>query len=118
MDVGFDGGSGLPVYRVKSFRLDRIWADTLDAKTRRLTGNATMSSTSGLSLDDRLNLIAIRSVRQELADAVLEPRKTRQERRSSGGLKNEAGKLSFVIVVLSGTGLEQVMHSNGPASTT
>jgi hypothetical protein len=70
VDVGFDGGSGLPVYRVKSFRLDRIWADTIDAKTGRLTGNATMSST-GLSLDDRLNLIAIRSVRQELADAVL-----------------------------------------------
>ena len=32
-DVSFDGGSGSPVYRVKTFRRDRIWEDAIDAKT-------------------------------------------------------------------------------------
>src|ERR1700750_724764 len=40
VDVSFDGGSGSSVYRVKMFRQDRIWEDTIDAKTGQVAGNA------------------------------------------------------------------------------
>jgi uncharacterized membrane protein YkoI len=109
VDVSFDGGSGSSVYRVKTFREDRIWADTIDAKTGQIAGNATVSSMSELQLEDRLNLIAMQSVRQELADAVFVAEDNTSGKALSGGLMNEAGKLNFVIVVLSGTKLKQVM---------
>jgi uncharacterized membrane protein YkoI len=108
-DVSFDGGSGSSVYRVKTFRQDRIWADTIDAKTGQVAGNATVSSMSELKLEDRLNLIAMQSVRQELADAVFVAEDNTSGKALSGGLMNEAGKLNFVIVVLSGNKLNQVM---------
>lgn len=109
VDVSFDGGSGSSVYRVKTFRQDRIWADTIDAKTGQVASDATESSMSELNLEDRHNLIAIQSVRQELADAVLVAEDNTSGKALSGGVMNEAGKLIFVIVVLSGTSLKQVM---------
>src|SRR6267378_2122091 len=109
VDVSFDGGSGSSVYRVKTFGQDRIWEDTIDAKTGQVGGNATVSSMSTLNLENRLNLIAMQSVRQELADAVFVAEDNTSGKALSGGLMNEAGKLIFVIVVLSGTNLKQVM---------
>jgi uncharacterized membrane protein YkoI len=109
VDISFDGGSGSSVYRVKAFRQDRIWVDAIDAKTGQVAGNATVSSMSEWNLEDRLNLIAMQSVRQELADAVLVAEDNTSGKALSGGLMNEAGKLIFVIVVLSGTNLRQVM---------
>jgi hypothetical protein len=64
---------------------------------------------SELKLEDRLTLIAMQSVRQELADAVFVAEDNTSGKALSGGLMNEAGKLNFVIVVLSGTKLKQVM---------
>jgi hypothetical protein len=116
VDISFDGAAGSSVYRVKTFRQDRIWVDTIDAKTGQVAGNATVSSMSELNLEDRLNLIAMQSVRQELADAVFVAEDSTSGKALSGGLMNEADKLIFVIVVLSGTSLKQVMleppHAN------
>jgi uncharacterized membrane protein YkoI len=109
VDISFDGGSGSSVYRVKTFRQDRIWADTIDAKTGAVAGNTTVSSMSELNLEDRLNLIAMQSVRQELADAVFVAEDNTSGKALSGGLMNEGGKLVFVIVILSGIDLKQVM---------
>ena len=54
-------------------------------------------------------MIAMQSVRQELADAVFVAEDNTSGKALSGGLMNEAGKLIFVIVVLSGTNLKQIM---------
>ncbi|MEH2546108.1 putative membrane protein YkoI [Bradyrhizobium sp. AZCC 2262] len=109
VDVSFDGGSGSPVYRVKAFREDRVWEDTIDARTGQVAGNAIVLPMSELNLEDRLNLIAMQSVRHELADAVSVAEENTSGKALSGGLMSEAGKLNFVIVVLSGTNLRQVM---------
>ena len=109
VDISFEGGSGSPVYRVKTFQEDHIWEDAIDAKTGELVGDTTVSSMSELDLEDRLNLIALQSVRQELADAVLVAEDNTSGKAISGGLLNEAGKLNFVIIVLSGTNLKQVI---------
>jgi hypothetical protein len=97
------------IARMEMAALDRVWEDTIDAKTGQVAGNATVSSMSELNLEDRLNLIAMQSVRQELADAVFVAEDNTSGKALSGGLMNEAGKLIFVIVVLSGTNLKQVM---------
>ena len=120
VDISFDGGSGSPVYRVKTFRREQIWEDTIDAKTGRIIGNTTVSSLNGLHKEDRTNLIALQSVRQELADAVFVAEDNTSGKAISGGLMNEGGKLNFVIVVLSGSDLKQVIleppGAGGPAS--
>ena len=70
-DISFDGASGSPVYRVKTLQGDRVWEDTIDAKTGQIVGNATTSFLNELEREERSNLIALKTVRQELADAVL-----------------------------------------------
>ena len=109
VDISFDGGSGSPVYRVKTFRQEQIWEDTIDAKTGQVIGNTTVSSLNGLHKENQTSLMALQSVRQELADAVFVAEDNTSGKALSGGLMNEAGKLIFVIVVLSGTNLKQVM---------
>jgi uncharacterized membrane protein YkoI len=109
VDIGFEGGSGSPVYRVTTFQEDRIWEDAIDAKTGQVVGNTIVSSMSELDLEDRLNLIALQSVRQELSDAVLVAEGNTSGKAISGGLLNEAGKLNFVILVLAGNNLKQVI---------
>jgi hypothetical protein len=109
VDISFDAASGSPVYRVKTFQGDHIWEDAIDAKTGQVAGNTTVSSMSELDLEDRTNLIGLQSVRQELADAVLVAEENTSGRATSGGLMSEAGKLNFVIVVLSGINLQQVI---------
>ena len=109
VDISFDGASGSPVYRVKAFHENHIWEDAIDAKTGKVAGNATVSQMSELDLEDRLNLIALQSARQELVDAVLVAEENTSGKAISGGLMSEAGKLNFVIVVLSGANLKQVI---------
>jgi uncharacterized membrane protein YkoI len=120
VDISFDGGSGSPVYRVKALQKDHIWEDTIDAKTGQAVGNTNVAALSDLDREDQINLIALQSVRQELADAVFVAEKNTSGKALSGGLLNEAGKLNFVIVVLSGTGLKEVIleppGARGPAS--
>ena len=109
VDISFDGGSGSPVYRVKTFRQEQIWEDTIDAKTGQVIGNTTVSSLNGLHKEDQTILMALQSVRQELADAVFVAEGNTSGKAISGGLMNEDGKLNFVIVVLSGSDLKQVI---------
>ncbi|MEH2472393.1 putative membrane protein YkoI [Nitrobacteraceae bacterium AZCC 2161] len=109
VDISFDGTSDSPVYRVKTFHEDRIWEDMIDAKTGKVAGNARVSHLSELDLEGRLNLIALQSVRQQLVDAVLVAEDNTSGKAISGGLMSEAGKLNFVIVILSGTNLKQVI---------
>ena len=118
VDIRFDGGFGSPVYRVKTFRQEQIYEDTIDAKTGQIIGKTTLSSLNSLHKEDKTNLIALQSVRQELADAVFVAEDNTSGKAISGGLMNEGGKLNFVIVVLSGSDLKQVILKppGGPAS--
>lgn len=109
VDISFDGGSGSPVYRVKTFKENHVWEDAIDAKTGRVAGDTTVSSMNDLDLEERINLIGLQSVRQELADAVLVAEDNTSGKAISGGLMYEAGKVNFVIVVLSGTNFKQVI---------
>jgi len=109
VDISFDGGSGSPVYRVKTFKEDHVWEDAIDAKTGRVASDTIVSSMKDLDLEDRMNLIGLQAVRQELAEAVVVAEDNTSGKALSGGLMSEAGKLNFVIVVLSGADLKQVI---------
>jgi len=80
-DVSFDGASGSPVYRPLK---------ELDA-------------------EDRSNLVALKTIRHRLADAIRVAEQAAAGKAISGGLIRERGRLNFAIVVMSGSDLKEVI---------
>jgi uncharacterized membrane protein YkoI len=108
-DVSFDGGSGVPVYRVKTLHNDRIWRHTINATTGELVGGEAALPLAELDLDDRDNLAALGAIRHRLADAVHVAERAASGKAISGGLVRERGRLNFAIVVISGDDLKEVI---------
>jgi uncharacterized membrane protein YkoI len=108
-DVSFDGGSGVPVYRVKTLHNDRIWRHTINATTGELVGGEAALPLAELDLDDRDNLVALGAIRHRLADAVHVAERAASGKAISGGLVRERGRLNFAIVVISGDDLKEVI---------
>lgn len=98
-----------PAYRVKTVKNDDVWENVIDARTGDVAGDEIVSSLKAQDEADRDNIIALRSTRQSLADAVVVGEKAASGKALGGGLMNKDGKLNFVIVVSSGGNLKQVM---------
>jgi uncharacterized membrane protein YkoI len=107
VDISFDGASGAPIYRVKTYRGNRVWEDAIDANSGVGVGGTTTSFVSNLTREDRTNLLALNDVRQEVVDAIVVSERNAQGTAISGGLMNEDGRLNFVIVVVTGNDLKQ-----------
>lgn len=108
-DISFDGASEPAVYRVKTMQQDRIWRHTIDAATGEVVGGEAASPLKSLGAEDRDNLVVLRALRHRLADAVRVAEHTTSGKAISGGLMRERGKLNFVIVVLAGSDLKEVI---------
>ncbi|MDH2381229.1 PepSY domain-containing protein [Bradyrhizobium sp. CER78] len=108
-DVSFDGATEPAVYRVKTMQRDRIWQHSIDASTGEVIGGEAPSSLASLGAEDRDNLAVLRALRHRLADAVRVAEHTTSGKAISGGLMRERGKLNFVIVVLAGSDLKEVI---------
>jgi len=109
VDISFDATGRTAVYRVKSIRRGHIWEDMIDTTTGRIMAVATESDFANLKTTDRRNLVAFRSVSLEIADAVRVAERNASGSAISAGLLAENGKLNFVIVVVSGKKLRQVI---------
>ena len=104
--ISFEASLG---YRVRTVMNDTVWDNTIDATTGRPTGEETVSSLNQLSDEDRSNIGALSSTKQELSDAVAVAERAAAGRAIGGGLMIEGGKLNFVVVVVSEDQLKQVM---------
>jgi len=108
VQISFDI-SGSPGYRVRTLKNDEIWENVIDAQTGNITGDAVVLYLKELSGEDRGNITALKSVKQELSDAVLVAEKAASGKALAAGLMNENGKLNFVVVVVSGDKFKQVV---------
>lgn len=108
-DISFDGASDPAVYRVKTMQQNRIWQHAIDASTGQVVGGEPPSPLASLDAEDRDNLVVLRALRHRLADAVRVAEHTTSGKAISGGLMRERGKLNFVIVVLTGSDLKEVI---------
>ncbi|WP_409192888.1 PepSY domain-containing protein [Bradyrhizobium sp. RDM4] len=108
-DVSFDGGSGVPVFRVKTLHNDRIWRHTINAATGELIGGEAALPLAQLDQEDRNNLAALGTIRHRLAEAVRVAEQAASGKAISGGLVRERGRLNFAIVVISGDDLKEVL---------
>jgi uncharacterized membrane protein YkoI len=107
-DVSFEI-SGPPIYRVRTVRNERIWENVIDASTGSVTEKELSSSLRELDREDLGNIIALKSVEQELSDAVRIAEKAATGSALAGGLMKQDGKLNFVVVIASGDRLKEVM---------
>jgi uncharacterized membrane protein YkoI len=108
-DISFDGAAASPVYRVKTLQNDRVWQHAIDASTGQLVGGGAASPLDEFDADDRSNLVALKTIRHRLADAVHVAERAASGKAISGGLIRERGRLNFAIVVMSGSDLKEVI---------
>ncbi|WFU29423.1 PepSY domain-containing protein [Bradyrhizobium brasilense] len=108
-DISFDGASEPAVYRVKTMQQDRIWRHAIDAATGEVVGGEAAAPLKSLGAEDRDNLVVLKALRHRLGDAVRVAEHTTSGKAISGGLMRERGKLNFVIVVLAGSDLKEVI---------
>ena len=97
------------VYRVRTVNDERIWENVIDANTGSVTEKEISSSLRELDGDDLGNIIALKSVKQELSDAVRIAEKAAAGSALAGGLMMQDGKLNFVVVIASTDGLKEVV---------
>ena len=67
-----------------------------------------MLSLNELEMEERDNIIGLKSVRQELSDAVAIAEKAALGKAISGGLVKEGDHINFVVVVLSDDHVKEV----------
>lgn len=107
-DVSFEI-SGPASYRVRTVGNERIWENVIDADTGSVTEKEISSSLRELDREDLSNIVALKSVKQELSDAVRIAEKAAAGSAVAGGLVKQDGKLNFVVVVASNDHLKEVM---------
>jgi hypothetical protein len=97
-----------PGYRVRTIRNKQVWENVVDVITGRTIGLKTSLSMNDLDIYERDNIAALRSVDQELSDAVAIAEKATAGKAISGGLVKERDQVNFVILVVSDDRLKEV----------
>jgi hypothetical protein len=93
---------------VRTVKDKEIWENVVDVHTGRTASLETAWSLNELGLEERDNINALRSVKQELSDAVAIAEKAAAGKAFSGGLVKEGDQLNFVVVVLSDEHVKEV----------
>jgi uncharacterized membrane protein YkoI len=105
--ISFDTSDN-PSYRVRTVKDKEIWENIVDVHTGRTGGPETVRFLNELEMEERDNINALGSVKQELSDAVAIAEKAAAGKAISGGLVKEGDHLNFVVVVLSDDHVKEV----------
>jgi uncharacterized membrane protein YkoI len=108
LDIKFDILAGSAVYWVRTMRNTQIWENAIDAKTGSVARKEAVSSLEGPDADDGNRLPDLKSVRQELSDAVVIAEKVTKGSAISASLMSRDGRLNFIILIVSGDQLKEV----------
>lgn len=98
-----------PVYRVRTVRNELIWENVIDAKTGSVTESEVSSLLRELGREDLGNIIALKSVKQKLSDAVRIAEKVAEGSAIAANLVKQDGKLNIVVLIANGDRLREVM---------
>jgi len=105
--ISFDTSDN-PSYRVRTVKDTMIWENVIDVRTGRTAGPETVRSLNELEMEERDNINALGSLKQQLSDAVAIAEKAAAGKAISGGLVKEGNRLNFVVVVLSDDHVKEV----------
>jgi hypothetical protein len=110
-DVSFEM-SGPLAYRVRTVGHERIWENVIDANTGSVTETEISSSLRELDREDLGNVIALKSVEQELSNAVRIAERAAAGSALAGGLMKQDSKLNFVVVIAASLRLPQIENKS------
>ena len=113
--ISFDTSDN-PSYRARTIKGKKIWENVIDVRTGRTAGPETVRSLNELEMEERDNINALGSLKQELSDAVAIAEKAAAGKAISGGLVKEGDQLNFVVVVLSDDRVKEVFLDPSIAS--
>lgn len=105
--ISFDV-SGAPAYRIRTVRNGSVWENLIDANTGRISEHETEWSLQELDLEERDNIVALKSIQQDLSDALSIAEKIASGKAFGAGLLKEGDRPIFVVVVLDGDHLKEV----------
>jgi uncharacterized membrane protein YkoI len=94
---------------VRTVGNERIWENVIDANTGSVTEKEISSSLRELDREDLGRIIALKTVGQELSDAVCIAEKAAEGSALAGGLTKQDGKLIFVVLIANGDRLKEVI---------
>jgi len=100
--------SGPPAYRVRTVKNKEMWENVIDVSTGKAASPELASSLNELEMEEQDNIVGLKSVGQELSDAVTIAEKATAGKAISGGLVKERDHINFVVVVLSGDHVKEV----------
>jgi uncharacterized membrane protein YkoI len=100
--------SGPPAYRARTVKDKEIWENLIDVSTGQAANPELASFLNELEMEARDNIIGLKSVAQELSDAVAIAEKAALGKAISGGLVKEGDRINFVVIVLSDDHVKEV----------
>jgi hypothetical protein len=100
--------SGPPAYRVRTAKNKEIWENVIDVSTGRAAGPELALPLNELEMEEQDNIVGLKSVGQELSDAVAIAEIAGAGKAISGGLVKERDQINFVVVVLSDDRVKEV----------
>lgn len=105
-DVSFDGSPEQPLYRLRTIKGDRLEELLIDATTGKQHGKP---QPVDIVPDDRDSLTLLQNASPSMADAIRVAERAAGGQAVSGGMAKQRTALNFIIVVLSGEDLKQVV---------
>ena len=105
-DVSFDGSPEQPLYRLRTIKGDRLEELLIDATTGKPHGTP---QPIDIVTDDRDSLASLQNARPTMADAIRIAERAAGGQAVSGGIAKQGTVLNFIVVVLSGEDLKQVV---------
>ncbi len=93
---------------MRTVKNKEIWENVIDVRTGRAASPELASSLNELEVEERENVIGLKSVGQQMSDAVTIAEKAAAGKAISGGLVKEGDHINFVVVVLSDDRVKEV----------
>ncbi|MEI9924261.1 MAG: peptidase [Bradyrhizobium sp.] len=108
IDIGFDATADFAVYQVTASYGSLIQRYAINASNGSTVGTASETPISELGKQDQRMIVGLRAVREGLLDAIIVAERNTSGTAISAGITMDAGRLSFVVVCVSGDDLKEV----------
>lgn len=108
VDLGFDGASGKPAFRIKAVYRGEIWTGAVDSTTGDIFDVHNAMPVASLANHERSNIADLAMTGFSLSDVVVIAETSTSAKALSVGLDRAEGRLKFLAVVFSRGALRQV----------
>jgi hypothetical protein len=108
VDLGFDGSTAHPAYRVKVLLNGRVWEGAIDASTGAAVGIGSTTPVARLQEENQTILAAFAAAGIDLSESIAIAEQYGSGKTVSAGLQLDGAKLVLTVVVVSEGSLKEI----------